>query len=79
MSCLPSNPGLADLAGAFAKYPRRGIFTVEDIKMNCATLSQELRELIIAYIAGLNWSDFCYGTHKTVCSEWGARQPSSVN
>ena len=74
MSYLPSNPGLADLAGVFAKYPRRGILLfklLEDIKMNCSPLGQELRELIIAYISGLNRSEFCYSTHKALCSEWG--------
>lgn len=74
MSYLPSSPGLTNLAGVLAKYPRRGILLfklLEDIKMSCSPLSKEMRELIITYISGLNRSESCYNVHKIICSELG--------
>lgn len=74
MSYLPSSPGLVNLSGLLAKYPRRGILLfklLEDIKRSCSPLGVEMRELIITYISGLNRCDFCYNLHKVQSTEMG--------
>ncbi|MGZ8153562.1 MAG: carboxymuconolactone decarboxylase family protein [Methylovulum sp.] len=74
MSYLPSSPGLVNLTGMLAKYPRRGILLFklqEDLKRSFSTLSKEMREIIITTISGLNQCDVCYDAHKKIAVELG--------
>lgn len=74
MSYLPSSPNLASLAGLLAKYPRCGVLLfklLENNKSACSALSEDVYDLISAYVSGLNQSVSCFDTVKVTAKELG--------
>ena len=74
MSYLPSSPNLASLAGLLAKYPRCGVLLfklMENNKSACSALSEDVYDLISAYVSDLNQSVSCFDTVKVPAKELG--------
>lgn len=71
LKCLPKDATLADLRAAvpelFGKLQPYG----EELMRGPSPLSPGERELIAAYVSGLNSCSFCYGTHAKVAEAFG--------
>lgn len=68
---LPDNPHLADV---FKKFPRgvKPLLEFHDILLReQSPLSIAERELIAAYVSGLNGCYFCFGAHVRIAKEFG--------
>jgi hypothetical protein len=74
MPYLPSNPDIENMLGVLALYPRRGILLfkmLESIKDCFLPLGKGMRELLIAFISGLNKSESCYKDYKRLSIQFG--------
>ena len=74
---MPHFPSLAEddyLEALFKRFPR-GVAPLlalhDDIMRAPSALSTGQRELISAYVSGLNACHFCYGAHKTMAQAFG--------
>lgn len=71
LKCLPEDASLADLRAAapelFGKLQPYG----EELMRGPSPLSPGERELIAAYVSGLNSCTYCYGTHAKVAEAFG--------
>lgn len=74
---MPRYPGLKDddyLEALFRRFPRgvRPLLELHDALMREASdLDIATRELIAAYVSGLNACQFCYGAHKAMAQAFG--------
>ena len=69
---LPSNPNLSDVLTAFP-YTVRPLLEYHDLLLRHghSPFSVAERELIAAYVSGLNQCRFCFGAHKIIASTFG--------
>jgi uncharacterized peroxidase-related enzyme len=71
LNSLPRDPHLADV---FKKFPRgvKPLLEFHDIILReDSSLSIGEREMIAAYVSGLNGCDFCYGAHTRIAEVYG--------
>ena len=74
MTHLPSLPEDAKLLDVFRAYPdtaRPLIDYHQALMRDESPLSEAQRELIAAYVSGLNACDYCYGIHQTTAQAFG--------
>lgn len=74
MSHLPSLPDDTRLLDVFRAYPATAgpLIDYHEILMRGESpLSEAQRELIAAYVSGLNACDYCYGIHQTTAQAFG--------
>lgn len=74
MSLFPSLPAEAHLSDVFKRFPKglRPLLELHDALLRddgALTIAQ--RELIAAYVSGLNGCDFCYGAHTLMAQAFG--------
>lgn len=74
MPFLKSFPEDADTGEIFRRHP--GIYQawfrfVHALKWGKCQLTEGERELISAYVSGLNSCEYCYGGHKAAAAAWG--------
>ena len=69
---LPESPDLADVFRAFP-YTVPPLLVYHDfvLRHDRSPFTVGERELIAAYVSGLNRCDFCYGSHKIIASTFG--------
>ena len=68
---LGSNPHLADVFKAFPETVRPLLEYHDLLLRRPSPLSVAERELIAAYVSGLNACDFCYGAHQIIAEAAG--------
>ena len=74
MTFLPSLPDSAKLLDVFRAYPdtaRPLVDYHEALMRGPSPLSIAERELIAAYVSGLNASNYCYGVHQVTAEQFG--------
>lgn len=74
MTHLPSLPGDAKLLDVFRAYPEtaRPLLDYHEVLMRGESpLSEAERELIAAYVSGLNACDYCAGVHEKTARAFG--------
>jgi len=74
MTYLPSLPGDAKLPDVFRAFPgtARHLIDYHEVLMRGESpLSEAQRELIAAYVSGLNACHYCYGVHQTTAQAFG--------
>ncbi len=74
MTFLPSLPDTAKLLDVFRAYPETAHPLVdyhEALMRGPSPLSIAERELIAAYVSGLNACDYCYGVHQVTAERFG--------
>jgi len=74
---LPSLPDSAKLLDVFRAYPDTAHPLVdfhEALMRAPSPLSVAERELIAAYVSGLNSCDYCYGVHKVTAERFGVNE-----
>ena len=74
MTFLPSLPDNAKLLDVFRAYPETAHPLVdyhEALMRGPSPLSIAERELIAAYVSGLNACDYCYGVHQATAERFG--------
>jgi uncharacterized peroxidase-related enzyme len=74
---LPSLPEKAKLLDVFRAYPRTAgplLDYHEALMRGPSPLSVAERELIAAYVSGLNACGYCYGVHQTTAETFGVSQ-----
>lgn len=74
MSLFPSLPQPTHLADVFRQWPQnfRPLLEYHDLLLREESpLSIAEREMIAAYVSGLNACTFCYGSHKIIASKFG--------
>ena len=74
MTFLPSLPDNAKLLDVFRAYPETAHPLVdyhEALMRGPSPLSIAERELIAAYVSGLNACDYCYGVHQVTAERFG--------
>jgi uncharacterized peroxidase-related enzyme len=77
MTHLPSLPEDAKLLDVFRAYPdtaRPLIDYHQALMRGESPLSEAQRELIAAYVSGLNACDYCHGIHQTTAQAFGVRE-----
>ncbi|MDQ3029177.1 MAG: peroxidase-related enzyme [Actinomycetota bacterium] len=77
MTHLPSLPGDAKLLDVFRAYPEtaRPLLDYHEVLMRGESpLSEAERELIAAYVSGLNACDYCFGIHQTTAQAFGVEE-----
>jgi uncharacterized peroxidase-related enzyme len=75
LTSLPESPDLADVFRAFP-YTVPPLLVYHDylLRHDRSPFSVAERELIAAYVSGLNRCDFCYGSHKIIASTFGIEE-----
>jgi uncharacterized peroxidase-related enzyme len=76
---LPSLPEQAKLLDVFRAYPGPAgpLLDYHEVLMRGPSpLSVAERELIAAYVSGLNACGYCYGVHQTTAETFGVSQPT---
>jgi len=71
---LPSLPDTAKLLDVFRAYPDTALPLLdyhEALMRGPSALSIAERELIAAYVSGLNACDYCYGVHQVTAEQFG--------
>jgi len=68
---LPENPHLADVYKAFPEHVKPLLDYHDRLLRGESPLSVAERELIAAYVSGLNACDFCFGSHKNYARAFG--------
>ena len=68
---LPKTPHLADVFGAFPRHLKPLIDYHDTLLRGESSLTVGERELIAAYVSGLNACSFCYGAHKIYAKVFG--------
>lgn len=79
MSYLPSLPGNATLVDVLGAYPNtaKPLLDYHEVLLRGPSpLSVADRELIAAYVSGLNGCDYCHGAHTAVAGELGVSESS---
>ncbi len=74
MTFLPSLPDTAKLLDVFRAYPDTALPLLdyhEALMRGPSALSIAERELIAAYVSGLNACDYCYGVHQVTAEQFG--------
>lgn len=74
MTYLPSLPDDAKLLDVFRAYPdtaRPLLDYHERLMRGPSPLTVAERELVAAYVSGLNGCDYCYGVHETTARSFG--------
>ncbi len=74
MSLFPSLPDTAHLKDVFQKFPKNvpPLLEFHDLLLRGESqFSIGERELIAAYVSGLNACTFCFGSHKIIASKFG--------
>jgi len=74
MSLFPSLPDTPHLADVYKKFPDcvKPLLEYHDLLLRGdSPLSVAERELIAAYVSGLNACDFCFGSHKIYAQAFG--------
>lgn len=74
MTFLPSLPDNAKLLDVFRTYPDTAFPLLdyhEALMRGPSPLSMGERELIAAYVSGLNACDYCYGVHQVTAEQFG--------
>jgi uncharacterized peroxidase-related enzyme len=74
MSLLPSLPDGASLRDIFLKFPDavRPLCELHEVLLrNPSPLTPGERELIAAYVSGLNACDYCHGVHSAAAEAFG--------
>lgn len=68
----PESPGLSDVLRAYP-YTARPLLEYHDLLLrhDHSPLTIAQRELIAAYVSGLNQCSFCYGSHTIIASTFG--------
>jgi uncharacterized peroxidase-related enzyme len=77
MTHLPSLPSDAKLLDVFRAYPAPAapLLDYHEVVMRGESpLSQSERELIAAYVSGLNACDYCFGVHRTTAQAFGIEE-----
>lgn len=77
MTHLPSLPSDARLLDVFRAYPAPAgpLLDYHEVLMRDESpLSQAERELIAAYVSGLNACDYCFGVHRTTAQAFGIEE-----
>ncbi len=77
MTHLPSLPGDATLLDVFRAYPEtaRPLLDYHEALMRGESpLSEAERELIAAYVSGLNACDYCFGIHQRTAQAFGVEE-----
>ncbi len=77
MTHLPSLPGDATLLDVFRAYPEtaRPLLDYHEALMRGESpLSEAERELIAAYVSGLNACDYCFGIHEMTAQAFGVEE-----
>ena len=67
---LPENPHLFDVFGRFRTGMEPLFYLHDAILREESPLSPGERELIAAYVSGLNSCNFCYGAHQNMAVAW---------
>lgn len=68
---LPNNPHLADVFRLFSKGVIPLLEYHDIILRDESPFTIEQREIIAAYVSGLNGCQFCYGAHKRIAESFG--------
>ena len=68
---LPETPHLSDTLQAFPQGARTLMTLADEILLRASELSTAERELIAAYVSGLNACTFCFGAHKVAAEAFG--------
>ena len=74
MTFLPSLPDNAKLLDVFRAFPDTAVPLLdyhEALLRGSSPLSIAERELIAAYVSGLNACDYCYGVHRVTAEQFG--------
>ena len=74
MTFLPSLPDNAKLLDVFRAFPDTAVPLLdyhEALLRGSSPLSIAERELIAAYVSGLNACDYCYGVHQVTAEQFG--------
>jgi uncharacterized peroxidase-related enzyme len=74
MTYLPSLPGEAGVLEAFRAYPEKGapMLQYHQVLMRGPSpLSAAQREMIAAFVSGLNACEFCHGVHTAIAEIFG--------
>ena len=74
MTFLPSLPDNAKLLDVFRAFPDAAVPLLdyhEALLRGSSPLSIAERELIAAYVSGLNACDYCYGVHRVTAEQFG--------
>ena len=77
MSLFPGLPETPHLTDVFQKFPEmvRPLLEYHDLLLRGdSPLATGERELIAAYVSGLNACTFCYGSHKIIASRFGVAE-----
>ena len=79
MTFLPSLPDSAKLLDVFRAYPdtaRPLVDYHEALMRGPSPLTVAERELVAAYVSGLNSCDYCYGIHSVTAERFGVSEPT---
>lgn len=71
---LPATPHLADVFKAFPDHIKPLLHYHDALLRGDSPLSVAERELIAAYVSGLNACDFCFGAHKIMARAFGVEE-----
>ena len=71
---LPENPHLADVYRAFPEHVTAVLAYHDVLLRGESPLSVAERELIAAYVSGLNACNFCFGAHKLYARAFGIEE-----
>lgn len=71
---LPETPHLADVFKAFPDHIKPLLLYHDALLRGDSPLSVAERELIAAYVSGLNACDFCFGAHKVMARAFGVEE-----
>lgn len=71
---LPETPHLADVFKAFPNHIKPLLLYHDALLRGDSPLSVAERELIAAYVSGLNACDFCFGAHKMMARAFGVEE-----
>ena len=77
MSLFPSLPSNAHLSDLLSRYPESAgplLIYIESLLRTEGELSVGEREMIAAYVSGLNACTFCYGSHRVYAEVFGVRR-----
>jgi len=74
MALFPSLPPIATLGDVFARFPDNAgplLSYLQGVLRSDGVLTIGQREMIAAYVSGLNACTFCYGSHRVYCEVFG--------
>lgn len=71
---LPETPHLADVFKAFPDHIKPLLHYHDALLRGDSPLSVAERELIAAYVSGLNACNFCFGAHKVMARAFGVEE-----